>query len=51
MIDPRERQVTVHPPGRPPHHLTRSETLDGAPILDGFRLPVAEIFEQVGPFD
>ncbi len=51
VIDPREQQVTVHRPGRPPHHLTRGDTLDGAPVLDGFRLPVAEIFEQVGPFD
>jgi hypothetical protein len=43
--------VTVHRPGCPPRRLARGDTLDGGPVLDGFRLPVTEIFEQADPFD
>ena len=44
VVDPRRERVTVHLPGSVPRHLSREDTLDGAPVLDGFRLPVAEIF-------
>lgn len=45
VIDPRDETVTVHRPGQAPRKLSRRDTLDGAPTLPGFRLPVARIFD------
>lgn len=45
VIDPRHHTVTVHRPGSVPTILCRTDTLDGAPVLPGFRLAVAEVFE------
>ena len=44
VVDPRQQRVTVHRPECVPRHLSREDTLDGAPVLQGFRLPLAEIF-------
>jgi len=44
VVDPPRREVTIHLPGSVPRRLSKGDTLDGAPVLPGFRLPVAEIF-------
>jgi len=46
VIDPRTRAVTVHRPNGEPRHLSEDDVLDGAPVLPGFRLPVAKIFDD-----
>lgn len=46
VIDPGARKVTIHRPGRAPETCSRTDTLDGGEVLPGFRLPVAEIFED-----
>jgi Uma2 family endonuclease len=46
VVDPARRAVTVHRPGHEPETFSRDEVLDGGSVLPGFRLPVAEIFEQ-----
>lgn len=45
VVDPSRQEVTVHRSDRPPETLSRKDTLDGAPAVPGFRLPVREIFE------
>ena len=44
VADPRDASVTVHEPGRPARRLGASDVLDGAPLLPGFQLPVADLF-------
>jgi len=44
-VDPSEHSVTVHRAGGAPATLGIGDTLDGSPVLPGFRLPVREIFE------
>lgn len=44
VADPGERSVTVHAPGRAPRRLGHADTLDGAPLLPDFALPVADVF-------
>lgn len=46
VLDPERETVTVHRPGRIPETLGRSEVLHGHPVLPGFRVPVAELFED-----
>ncbi len=43
-VDPATRTVTVHRPGHTPVTLTETDTLDGADVLPGLTIPVAEIF-------
>ena len=43
-VDPSDASVTIHLPHRTPRRLAESDTLDGAPLLPGFRLPVVNIF-------
>ncbi len=43
-IDPERRTIDVYRPGLPPERLSADGFLDGAPVLPGFRLPVAEVF-------
>ena len=43
VVDPSDASVTIHLP-RPPRRLAEPDTLDGAPLLPGFRLPVEEVF-------
>ena len=43
-VDPATRTVTVHRPGHAPATLTETDTLDGADVLPGLSIPVAEIF-------
>ena len=43
-VDPSDASVTIHLPHRTPRRLAEPDTLDGAPLLPGFRLPVREIF-------
>ena len=42
-MDPAEASVTIHRHGRTPCRLSVSDTLDGIPVLPGFRRPVGEI--------
>ena len=42
-VDPSDASVTIHLPDRTPRRHAESDTLDGAPLLPGFRLPVEEI--------
>ena len=44
VADPSDASVTVHLPGQAARRLEAGDTLDGAPLLPGFRLPVAEVF-------
>ena len=45
VIDPGRRSVTVHEPGAPPRRLAAdSDVADGAPLVPGFRLPLADVF-------
>lgn len=43
-VDPAARTVTVHRPGHPPATLTEADTLDGADILPGLTIPIADFF-------
>lgn len=45
MVDPERKSVEVYAPDHKPKVLTMQDTLDGAPVLPGFSLPVSEIFE------
>lgn len=45
VVDPGGETGAIHRPGHEPRALSRSETLDGAPVLAGFRLPAARIFD------
>jgi len=47
IVNPRARTVTVLAPGREPRTLTEADTLDGADVLPGFSVAVAEIFAQL----
>jgi Uma2 family endonuclease len=49
VVDSRRRVVEVHEPGREVRVVAEGETLDGAPVLPDFRLPVAEIFADIAP--
>ena len=44
VVDPGHGTVTIHEPGAPTRLLSTTDVLDGAPLLPGFRLPIADIF-------
>ena len=44
IVDPFRRTVTIYQPGRDPLLLGEHGTLEGDPVVPGFRCPVAEIF-------
>lgn len=44
VVDPRRRRVTMHEPGKATSSLKASDTLDGAPVLPGFRLALIDLF-------
>jgi len=44
VVDPRDRTVTIHEPGRPPLLLAETESLSGGDVLPGFELPVRDVF-------
>ena len=44
VVDPKRASVAIHEPGCAVRRLGESDTLDGAPLLPGFSLPVREIF-------
>jgi Uma2 family endonuclease len=44
LIDPEERTVTVHAPGRPPIPLDSGGELSGEEVLPGFRCRIADLF-------
>jgi Uma2 family endonuclease len=46
IVDPRRREVRVHTSPADPLVLTAADVLDGGDVLPGFRLPLAEWFEQ-----
>ena len=45
VVYPDSRTIEVHQNGVPVITLTEDDTLDGAPVLTGFTLPVRDIFE------
>lgn len=47
VVDPRAETVTVHRPGAAPVVVRAGDTLDGADLLPGFTLPVADIFAEL----
>ncbi len=44
VVQPRQRTVTIHVPGREPWTLHEFDTLDGGEVLPGFRMSIADIF-------
>ena len=44
VVDPSDASVTIHLPDRTSRRFAEGNTLDGAPLLPRFRLPVVEIF-------
>jgi Uma2 family endonuclease len=46
IVDPRRRIVEVYTARTNPIVLTDSETLDAAPVLPGFRVPIAELLDS-----
>jgi Uma2 family endonuclease len=44
IVDPFRRTVTIYQPGRDPSLLGEHGTLEGEPVIPGFRCSVAEIF-------
>jgi len=46
LIDPRKKKVYVYRPGVPVEELDEPETLSGEPLLRGFVLPVARLWQK-----
>jgi Uma2 family endonuclease len=46
LIDPRKKKVYVYRPGVPVEELDEPETLGGEPLLQGFVLPVAGLWQK-----
>ena len=44
VADPLDASLTIHQGDRAPRRLTPADTLDGTPLLPGFRLPVSDVF-------
>lgn len=44
VVDPDQRTVTVHEPGRPASLFGEADVLPGGPLLPGFELAVREVF-------
>jgi Uma2 family endonuclease len=49
FVDPRDRTVDVYTAPNQSVRLTQADTLDGAPLLPGFRLPLRELFAELDP--
>ena len=49
VVHPRRRGVEVLRPDAPPRWAGEDDTLDGAPVLAGFALPVRAVFAGVAP--
>lgn len=48
LIDPTNRSATVHLSPRQAHTLGPDDALDGGDVLPGFRLPLADLFDETG---
>jgi Uma2 family endonuclease len=46
LIDPRKKRVYIYRPGVPVEELDQPETLSGEPLLRGFVLPVARLWQK-----
>jgi Uma2 family endonuclease len=46
VIDPERRTVAIHTPGLPEQVAYEGDTVDGAPVLPGFRVAVADLFTR-----
>jgi Uma2 family endonuclease len=44
VVFPRHKRVYVYEPPQQVRRLDRADTLDGGPVLPGFRLPLSELF-------
>ena len=49
FVDPRNRTVQVFSARDHSYLLTHTDTLDGAPVLPGFQLPLAQLFAELDP--
>jgi Uma2 family endonuclease len=45
LVHPYRRTIDEYRPGLPPRRLAEDEALDGHPVLPGFRLPVADVWD------
>lgn len=46
IVRPEDQQIEIHAPGQAVRVYSRADTLDGAPVLPGFTLPLADVFEE-----
>ena len=44
LVDPEDRTVSVHRPGRDPLELDETDVIDGEDVVPGWKLPVRDIF-------
>jgi Uma2 family endonuclease len=44
IVDPEDRSVSIHRPGRAPVELDETGVIDGGDVVPGWRLPVRDIF-------
>ena len=49
VVAPRRRTATVYRPGAAPRVLGEGAALDGEDVLPGFRLPLADLWDALGP--
>ena len=49
VVDPQRRTAAVYRPGAPARPLTAADAVEGADVLPGFRLPLADLGEALGP--
>jgi Uma2 family endonuclease len=49
LVHPYRRTIDEYRPGQQPRRLPDDGVLDGAPVLPGFRLPVAEVWQWMKP--
>lgn len=45
VVHPARRRINVHRPGEPLRTLTAAESIDAAPVLEGFAVCVGELFQ------
>lgn len=47
LIDPKKRTIEVHSPSQEARHLADGDSLDGGDVLQGFTLPLADLFGEL----
>jgi Uma2 family endonuclease len=49
VVDPQRRTATMYRPGMAPRHLGDNQALEGDDVLPGFRLPLRDLWNSLGP--